>query len=140
MEKFGKPSLVLMAKWLLWTLAVAWITLGIFSVTRISTGYNEQSITSGIVALLLYINSLVLFFQGWGISRQLRSFFFMSVAFLVFSIVLTIHDQVGFLDIFILFVSGNFMFAMSYQMLLPVNVIDQLFRKADNIYKFCKPI
>ena len=95
------PAPVRAAKWSFWILAAVSAGLGSYNLVKLMTG-DEPKTNMWVVMGLMFANALVMVWLGWGIGRQSRRFLFLAVAYLVFTIILTITDQFGIWDLLML--------------------------------------
>ncbi|MBN2146844.1 MAG: hypothetical protein JW726_05625 [Anaerolineales bacterium] len=84
--------------------ALIWIALGIASIVQLS---NSSSISAIVVAVLILVYVAVLLGLGWLLGKQRRQIWFLALGVIAVSIVLTITDQFGLLDLLVLLLNGG---------------------------------
>jgi hypothetical protein len=97
------PTSVRIARWLFVLLGLIWLIFGISSITRLSTnGGNISGLMSVFIATLMFVNSVVLIWIGWGIGRGQRVYYYFGLLALAGNIFLTLTDEFGLFDILVL--------------------------------------
>lgn len=79
--------------------AVIWVLLAVVTVLRMGDGSAGQQQAAPFIAILMLGNAVVMLVSAWGLGRRSRLFYLFAVAVLVVNIILTITDQVGWLDV-----------------------------------------
>ena len=100
------PMIVSAARWLFILLGVIWLAFGTSSIARVSD--NSGSVPSTvlwIIAILMFVNALLLFWTGWGIGRGNRLYFYFGLLILAGNIFLTFTDEFGTFDLVTLIIN-----------------------------------
>ena len=100
------PMIVSAARWLFFLLGVIWLAFGISSIARFSD--NSGSVPSAvlwIIAILMFVNALLLFWIGWGIGSCNRIYFYFGLLILAGNIFLTFTDEFGIFDLVTLIIN-----------------------------------
>ena len=100
------PMMVSAARWLFILLGVIWLAFGTSSIARV--GDNSGSVPSAglwIIAILMFVNALLLFWTGWGIGRGNRLYFYFGLLILAGNIFLTFTDEFGTFDLVTLIIN-----------------------------------
>ena len=92
------PRSVMAARMLFFLIAAIWILFGIVSLIADSV----DSATT--IAILMFINSAVMIFIGWGLGKQMKQFYYLGLVVLAANIYLTITDQFGWFDLLVLII------------------------------------
>ena len=82
---------------LLALLALIWVLLGIVSLFRLGAG-DMAGFVLWVVALMMFGNAGAFALCAWGLGRW-RTFFWPAAALLLINAILSVTDQVGFLDL-----------------------------------------
>jgi hypothetical protein len=91
-------SPVIVARWLFVFLGVIWLILGVVSLVRMFTGDTYISGIGWIIILLMFVNSTVLVWIGWGVGKGHKRFFYLALIVLAGNTILTYTDEFGLLD------------------------------------------
>ena len=76
--------------------AVFWLSLGFIFI------FQQANL---FLAILIFINSLVLFWIGWNIKKQKRFIYIISLCYILLNLILTITDDFGILDLLALIIN-----------------------------------
>jgi len=90
------PRSVMAARMLFFLIAAIWILFGIVSLIADSV---DSALT---IAILMFINSAVMIFIGWGLGKQTKQFYYLGLVILAANIFLTITDEFGWFDLLVL--------------------------------------
>jgi lysylphosphatidylglycerol synthetase-like protein (DUF2156 family) len=90
------PRSVMAARMLFFLIAAIWILFGIASLIADSV---DSALT---IAILMFINSAVMIFIGWGLGKQTKQFYYLGLVILAANIFLTITDEFGWFDLLVL--------------------------------------
>jgi hypothetical protein len=91
------------ARWLFILLGVIWLLFGAWSVTRMGeSGGNLTSMMLGIIAVLMFVNALIIIWIGWGIGKGQRLYYYFGILVLAGNIFLTLTDEFGIFDLAVL--------------------------------------
>ena len=96
---------MVVARWLFDLLGAIWFVLGVVSLVRMYTGDTSFSSFGWIIALLMFVNSAVLIWIGWGIGKGLKIYFYLAILVLAGNIILTLTDEFGLIDLITLIVN-----------------------------------
>jgi hypothetical protein len=103
------------ARWV-WILslctALFWIVVAAVSIIRPALQGASLSTMEWVVALLMLGNAAVIVWLGHGLRKGRKLFYYMSLGYLVFNIVLTITDEFGLLDLIYLIYAGALLVAL----------------------------
>ena len=100
------PMMVRAARWLFILLGVIWLAFGISSIARVSDiSGSVPSAVQWIIAVLMFVNALLLFWNGWGIGRGNRLYFYFGLLILAGNIFLTFTDEFGTFDLVTLIIN-----------------------------------
>ena len=105
-EKRITPTVVSAARWLFVLLGVTWLVFGVWSITRIGNpGSSVPVAVFWIIAILMFVNALLLIWVGWGIGRGNRLYFYFGFLLLAGNIFLTFTDEFGLFDLLTLIIN-----------------------------------
>ena len=94
------PASVAAARWLFILLGVIWLLFGAWSVTRmVDIGGNHAGMMLGIIAILMFVNAVILMWIGWGIGKGQRLYYYFGLLVLAGNIFLTLTDEFGIFDL-----------------------------------------
>jgi hypothetical protein len=94
---------VRIARWLFVLLGLIWLVFGIWSIIRIGDyGGNISVVMLVIIAILMFVNSAVLIWIGWGIGRGQRIYYYFGLLVLAGNIFLTLTDEFEIFDVLVL--------------------------------------
>jgi hypothetical protein len=79
--------------------AVIWVLIGAATVRRMAGGSAGQQSAAWITAILMVGNAGAMLMSAVGLGRRSRLLYLFAVAVLVVNIILTVTDQVGWLDV-----------------------------------------
>jgi hypothetical protein len=91
-----EKSLIRMTQALFLFNAVIWLVITIASLVRLD---SNSAITPWIIAILMLGNVAAFLLSSWGVGTGQKRFLALALVVLAINILLTITDQVGFLDI-----------------------------------------
>jgi hypothetical protein len=80
-----------------------WIGLGVYSIAPIS---DEHAVVAWMVLGLFFANALVLLLVAWGIGRGSRFLYWLGLAQVGVNLLLSVTDQVGGWDLFVLLLNA----------------------------------
>lgn len=102
-ENGDVPAIVKAARWIFILLGAIWLVFSVSSILRIAeASANVPAAVLWMVALLMLVNALLMFWLGWGIGRGNRLYFYFGLILLAGNIFLTFTDQFGTLDFVVL--------------------------------------
>jgi len=87
-------------------LGVIWLVFGIWSITQ--TGGEGSSVPAAIfwiIAILMFVNALLLIWIGWGIGKGNYLYYYFGLLMLAGNIFLTFTDEFGFFDLMTLIIN-----------------------------------
>jgi hypothetical protein len=93
------------ARWLFILLGVIWLVFGVWSILRMNSGGNLSGMMLGIIAVLMFLNSVVLIWIGWGIGKGLKLYYYFGLLVLAGNIFLTLTDEFGIFDLIVLVIA-----------------------------------
>ena len=97
------PTIVKAARWLFILLGAIWLVISVSSILRIDEmSANVPAAMLWIIAGLVLVNALLMFWVGWGIGRGNRLYFYFALILLAGNIFLTFTDEFGTLDFVVL--------------------------------------
>ena len=100
------PMIVSAARWLFILLGVIWLAFGTSSIARVSDNSGSVPFTVlWIIAILMFVNALLLFWTDWGIGRGNRFYFYFGLLILAGNIFLTFTDEFGTFDLVTLIIN-----------------------------------
>jgi hypothetical protein len=100
------PAIVITARWLFVLLGTIWLVFGVSSITRIGDLSSSVSpIVLWIIAILMFVNALLLIWIGWGLGRGSRLYFYFGLLVLAGNVFLTFTDEFGTLDLITLIIN-----------------------------------
>lgn len=94
------PAVVHAAQWLFVLLGVTWLVFGVWSIVRM--GRASSSVPAAFlwfIAILMFVNALLLIWVGWGLGRGNRLYFYFGLILLAGNIFLTFTDEFGSFDL-----------------------------------------
>ena len=92
------PNSVIATQSLFFINAAIWLLFGVVSLTRMATGSSDQTITTLVVAILMFGNVGAMLLAGIGLGRRQRLFYYFGIALLAVNIILTVTDGFGIFD------------------------------------------
>lgn len=109
------PASVRTARWLFVFLGITWLVFGTWSIIRMrGGGGNLSGIMLLVIALLMFVNSAILIWIGWGIGKGRRVYYYFGLLALAGNIFLTLTDEFGLFDLFVLVIAiGLFLLLLS---------------------------
>ena len=100
------PKVVNTARWLFVTLGIIWLVFGVWSISRIMTESSGQpDALFWVVAILMFVNALLLIWIGWGIGRGNNLYYYFGLLILAGNIFLTFTDEFGLFDLLTLIIN-----------------------------------
>ena len=94
---------VKIARWLFVLLGLIWLVFGTWSIIRLGdSGGNISGTMLVFIATLMFVNSVVLIWIGWGIGRGQRIYYYFGLLVLAGNIFLTLTDEFGIFDVLVL--------------------------------------
>ena len=100
------PKVVAVVRSLFYLLGVTWLVFGVWSIVRL--GSASSSIPAAVlwfIAILMFVNALLLIGVGWGLGRGSRLYFYFGLILLAGNIFLTFTDEFGVFDLITLSVN-----------------------------------
>jgi hypothetical protein len=94
------PAVVHAARWLFVLLGLTWLVFGVWSIVRM--GHTSSSVPAALlwfIAILMFVNALLLIWVGWGLGRGNRLYFYFGLILLAGNIFLTFTDEFGAFDL-----------------------------------------
>jgi hypothetical protein len=79
--------------------AVIWLLIGAATVLRMAGGTAEERTSAVVIAILMLGNAGAMLVSAVGLGRRSRLLYLFAIAVLVVNIILTVTDQVGWLDV-----------------------------------------
>ncbi len=112
MKKQSPVPLPRPARWA-WTLslltALVWVVIAAAYLIRPALAGTPIPLLQWIIALLMLVNAAVIVWLGHGLCKERKLFYYLSLAYLLFNILLTIADDFGIADlIYLLYVVALF--------------------------------
>lgn len=103
------------ARWV-WILslcaALFWIVVAAASITRPALLGMSISTMEWVIALLMIGNAAVIVWLGHGLQKGRKLFYYLSLGYLLFNVVLTVTDDFGLLDLIYLIYAGALFIAL----------------------------
>lgn len=100
------PKIVAVARGLFYLLGVIWLAFGVSSIACIGDASSSVPVAVfWIIAILMFVNALLLIWVGWGIGRGSRPYFYFGLILLAGNIFLTFTDEFGVFDLITLSVN-----------------------------------
>ena len=97
------PASVKAAPWLFISLGVIWLVFGTWSILSMGSSEGNMSGTMvWVIAVLMYLNSVVLIWVGWGLGKRLKLYYYFGLLVLASNIFLTLTDEFGVFDLILL--------------------------------------
>ncbi len=95
--------------------AFIWISLGVTHIVQ------SRTQTTLIVVVLLFINAIIFLWLSRSIGKRLKWIYYFAVVLIVANLILTITDQFGLFDLFVLVLDGMILalLVFRYRRLLP---------------------
>jgi hypothetical protein len=104
--KLRVPKIVAVARGLFYLLGVIWLAYGVSSIARIRDASSVPVAVFWIIAILMFVNALLLTWAGWGIGRGNRLYFYFGFLLLAGNIFLTFTDEFGLFDLLTLIINA----------------------------------
>ncbi len=100
------PAIVITARWFFVLLGAIWLVFGVSSITRIGDLSSSVSpVVLWIIAILMFVNALLLIWIGWGLGRGSSLYFYFGLLVLAGNVFLTFTDEFGTLDLITLIIN-----------------------------------
>ena len=100
------PLVVSAARWLFISLGVVWLVFGAWSITRIGSASGGVPVALfWIIAILMFVNALLLIWIGWRIGRGNKLYYYFGILILAGNIFLTFTDEFGTFDLVTLIIN-----------------------------------
>lgn len=94
------------ARWLFVILGFIWLVFGTWSITRLNDSEGDLSPSMlAIIAVLMFVNAVVLIWISWGIGRGQRWYYYFGLLALAGNIFLTLTDDFGIFDLIVLIIA-----------------------------------
>ncbi len=97
----GNPTWIVVVQALLALQTLVWFLFCLGYLTRPS-----QTTSTTIIALLMFANAAVFLGIAWGVGKRLKTVFYFAILFLALHILLTVADEFGIFDLFVLLADG----------------------------------
>lgn len=99
-EKSSAPAIVTAARLLFILLGMTWLVFGVSSIARMGNiSSNVPAAVLWFIAVLMFVNALLLIWVGWGIGKGNRLYFYFGLLLLAGNIFLTFTDEFGLFDL-----------------------------------------
>lgn len=86
--------------------AATWGVLGEISLVRLTNGSPVSLCTAGIIAILMFGDAAAMLISGLGLGKLQKRFFYLALAVLIVTIILTVTDEFGIWDLITLLLDG----------------------------------